>query len=107
MDGPVPVRKSTNEIKKETMQEFRVDFKKYFRNYVIHSTVIDWKSVPDVIVPKDRDMTWKDLCKTDMGFVIWDYLFKDDVDGSKLVLFQRRRGWVKDTCLKWLCHLKV
>ena len=36
-----------------------------------------------VTVPGDRDMTWKDLWKADMGVVMRDYFFKDDVDGSK------------------------
>jgi len=39
--------------------------------------------VSGVTVPGDRDMTWKDLWKADMGVVMRDYFFKDDVDGSK------------------------
>jgi hypothetical protein len=35
------------------------------------------------MVPADRDMTWKHLWKSDMGVVMRDYFFKDDVDGSK------------------------
>jgi hypothetical protein len=38
-------------------------------------------------------MTWTDQWKTDMGVVMWDYLFKDNVMGQSL-----------DTCLKWLLH---
>ena len=36
-----------------------------------------------VIVPTDRDMTWKDLWEADMGVVMTEYFFKDDVDGTK------------------------
>ncbi len=42
-----------------------------------------WQRVPGVIVPTDGDMTWKDLWKAVMGVVMWDYFFKDDVDGTK------------------------
>ena len=39
--------------------------------------------VPGVTHPADRPMTWKDLWKADMGVVMRDYFFKDDVDGTK------------------------
>ena len=44
-------------IENEVIQELRVDFKKHFWNYVTHNATIDWKRVPGVIVPTDRDMT--------------------------------------------------
>ena len=34
------------------------------------SVTIDWKWMSGVNVPKDRDMTWKDLWKPDMGVVM-------------------------------------
>ena len=71
------------------MEELQVDFKKSFQNYVTCSTTIDWKRFPGVIVPTDRDMTWKDLWKTDMGVVIRDYFSKMTWMGQSL-----------DTCQK-------
>jgi len=61
MDVPVPVRKRKKEIENESMEALRDEFKKNFRNYVTRSATIDWNRVPGVIVPTDRDMTWKDL----------------------------------------------
>jgi hypothetical protein len=45
--------------------------------------MIECQRVPRVTVPEDHDMTWKDLWKADMGVVMRDYFFKDDVDGTK------------------------
>ena len=79
----VPVSKSKKQIEQEVMEELRGDFEKQFSNYIRHSDTIDWKRVPGVIVPTDRDMTWKDLWEDDMGVVMTEYFFKDDVDGTK------------------------
>ncbi len=95
------------EIDTGTRKEFMGDFKKHFRNYVTLSVTIEWKTVPGVIVPTDRDMTWTDLWKTDMGVVMWDYLFKDDV-----MAWSRtpQTMWMTRICTRfWLlvCHTCV
>ncbi len=49
-----------------------------------------------VIVPTDRDMRWKDLWEADMGVVMTEYFFKDDVDSAQDLLDQNTRNNVED-----------
>ena len=78
-----------------------VHFKKYSSNYVRESVTIDWKRVPGVKVTVDSHMTWKDLWKSDMGIVIRDSFFKDDVNGSKYGHLTK----IEVTCCSFTIHV--
>ena len=43
----------------------------------------DWKTVPGVKVPPDRELIWKDLWTADMAFVMMKYFFKPEDSASK------------------------
>ena len=46
---------------------------------------IDWKTVPGVKVPPDRELIWKDLWTAHMAFVMMKYFFKPEDSASKFL----------------------
>ena len=66
--------------------ELERDFKGCFNRYVRASMAItlpQWKQIPGVEVPSERELMWKDLWCTDMGVVMREYFFKVDPTREK------------------------
>jgi hypothetical protein len=74
---PNKEERKAQEAEKVTHEQLEQDFKTHWKNYVKRSMEINWKTVPGVVVPTGRDMMWKDLWSTNMGYVMREYFFKD------------------------------
>ena len=72
-----------HEADKLARAQLELDFNKHFKHYIKTSATIDWKTVPGVKVPPDRELIWKDLWTADMAFVMKKYFFKPEDSASK------------------------
>ena len=67
----------------QEVPELKKEFTKSFNAYIKQSSKIEWEKVPGVTKPTSRQLIWKDLWQADMGYVLREYFFKDDQDGTK------------------------
>jgi len=64
-------------------QALKKEFTRSFNAYIKQSAKIEWDKVPGVTKPTSRQLIWKDLWQADMGYVLRDYFFKDDPQGTQ------------------------
>ena len=67
----------------ELKDALKKEFIKSFNAYIKTSLKIEWEKVPGVTKPTSRQLIWKDLWQADMGYVLREYFFKEDQDGTK------------------------
>ena len=67
----------------QEVPELKKEFTKSFNAYIKQSSKIEWEKVPGATKPTSRQFIWKDLWQADMGYVLREYFFKDDQDGTK------------------------
>ena len=70
---------------REVKNSLQTSFSHHHKAYVQQANSIPWRSLNGygVTVPKERELTWKDLWDVDMGTVMREYFFKVDKDESK------------------------